>query len=44
MLRRTHAIALLPRSNFMRTQLYLRYWFDRYKRPRDRKTTASENR
>ncbi|OFW04822.1 MAG: peptidase S9 [Acidobacteria bacterium RIFCSPLOWO2_02_FULL_67_36] len=31
-------------SNFMRTQLYLRYWFDKYKRPGDRKTTASENR
>jgi dipeptidyl aminopeptidase/acylaminoacyl peptidase len=32
-------------SNFMRTQLYLRYWFDRHKRGGDRKTTTSaENR
>jgi dipeptidyl aminopeptidase/acylaminoacyl peptidase len=28
-------------SNFMRTQLYLRYWFDKYKRGGDRKTTTS---
>ncbi len=25
-------------SNFMRTQLYLRYWFDKYKRPSGRAT------
>jgi dipeptidyl aminopeptidase/acylaminoacyl peptidase len=31
-------------SNFMRTQLYLRYWFDKYKRPAGKTTTASENR
>ena len=31
-------------SNFMRTQLYLRYWFDKYKRGTDRKTTTSEAR
>ena len=33
-------------SNFMRTQLYLRNWFDKYKRGPERKTTtpASENR
>ena len=30
-------------SNFLRTQLYLRYWFDKYRRPGDRtKTTAQE--
>jgi hypothetical protein len=29
----------------MRTQLYLRYWFDKYKRPGgDRKTTTLEGR
>jgi dipeptidyl aminopeptidase/acylaminoacyl peptidase len=28
-------------SNFMRTQLYLRYWFEKYKRGGDRKTTTS---
>ena len=29
-------------SNFIRTQLYLRYWFDKYKKPGpDRKTTTS---
>ena len=29
-------------SNFMRTQLYLRYWFDKHKRPGgDRKTTTA---
>jgi dipeptidyl aminopeptidase/acylaminoacyl peptidase len=29
-------------SNFMRTQLYLRYWFDKHKRPgADRKTTTA---
>ncbi len=28
-------------SNFMRTQLYLRYWFDKYKRGSDRTTTSS---
>jgi hypothetical protein len=27
-------------SNFMRTQLYLRYWFDKWKRGGDRKTTT----
>jgi dipeptidyl aminopeptidase/acylaminoacyl peptidase len=28
-------------SNFMRTQLYLRYWFDKYKRGANRTTTDS---
>lgn len=28
-------------SNFMRTQLYLRYWFDKYKRGQSRTTTTS---
>ena len=28
-------------SNFLRTQLYLRYWFDRHKRGGDRKTTTA---
>jgi dipeptidyl aminopeptidase/acylaminoacyl peptidase len=27
-------------SNFMRTQLYLRYWFDKYKRPSPTATTS----
>ena len=39
-----HGTTTTP-SNFMRTQLYLRYWFDKYKRPAsDRKTTTSEAR
>ena len=29
-------------SNFLRTQLYLRYWFDKYKRPGDRTKTTSQ--
>ncbi len=29
-------------SNFMRTQLYLRYWFDKHKRPSGVTTTASQ--
>ena len=29
-------------SNFMRTQLYLRYWFDKYKRGGPSKTTTSQ--
>ena len=29
-------------SNFMRTQLYLRYWFDKYKRPSGRATDHQE--
>jgi dipeptidyl aminopeptidase/acylaminoacyl peptidase len=28
-------------SNFMRTQLYLRYWFDKWKRPGSKTTTTS---
>ncbi len=28
-------------SNFMRTQLYLRYWFEKWKRGGDRKTTTT---
>jgi hypothetical protein len=28
-------------SNFLRTQLYLRYWFDKYKRGGARTTTTS---
>jgi dipeptidyl aminopeptidase/acylaminoacyl peptidase len=31
-------------SNFMRTQLYLRYWFDRHKRGGSRTTTTAESR
>ena len=31
-------------SNFMRTQLYLRYWFDKHKRGAARKTTESLDR
>ncbi|CAN5523569.1 S9 family peptidase [soil metagenome] len=33
-------------SNFVRTQLYLRYWFDRHKRPSEKRitTTASDAR
>jgi len=39
-----HGTTTTP-SNFMRTQLYLRYWFDKYKRPAaDRRTTTSEAR
>ena len=40
-----HGTTSMP-SNFVRTQLYLRYWFDKYKRGADKKTTApsSENR
>jgi dipeptidyl aminopeptidase/acylaminoacyl peptidase len=28
-------------SNFVRTQLYLRHWFDRHKRPADRRITTT---
>jgi dipeptidyl aminopeptidase/acylaminoacyl peptidase len=40
-----HGTTSVP-SNFVRTQLYLRYWFDKYKRGAERKTTtpASESR
>ena len=40
-----HGTTSVP-SNFLRTQLYLRYWFDKYKRGGDRKTTSpsAENR
>ena len=40
-----HGTTSVP-SNFLRTQLYLRYWFDKYKRGAERKTTtpASESR
>jgi dipeptidyl aminopeptidase/acylaminoacyl peptidase len=31
-------------SNFMRTQLYLRYWFDKHKRPGAAVTTTSQQR
>jgi dipeptidyl aminopeptidase/acylaminoacyl peptidase len=31
-------------SNFMRTQLYLRYWFDKYKRGATRTTTTADAR
>jgi dipeptidyl aminopeptidase/acylaminoacyl peptidase len=34
-----HGTTSMP-SNFIRTQLYLRYWFDKHKRGADRKTTA----
>ncbi len=34
-----HGTTSMP-SNFMRTQLYLRYWFDKYKRGAETKTTA----
>jgi dipeptidyl aminopeptidase/acylaminoacyl peptidase len=34
-----HGTTSMP-SNFVRTQLYLRYWFDKYKRGADRKTTT----
>jgi dipeptidyl aminopeptidase/acylaminoacyl peptidase len=34
-----HGTTSVP-SNFMRTQLYLRYWFDKYKRGAERKTTS----
>jgi dipeptidyl aminopeptidase/acylaminoacyl peptidase len=34
-----HGTTSVP-SNFMRTQLYLRYWFDKYKRGGERKTTS----
>jgi dipeptidyl aminopeptidase/acylaminoacyl peptidase len=30
-------------SNFLRTQLYLRYWFDKYKRPPAATTTTSQD-
>ena len=30
-------------SNFMRTQLYLRYWFDKHKRGDKRTTTTAQN-
>jgi dipeptidyl aminopeptidase/acylaminoacyl peptidase len=29
-------------SNFLRTQLYLRYWFEKHGRPRTRETTSAE--
>jgi dipeptidyl aminopeptidase/acylaminoacyl peptidase len=40
-----HGTTSMP-SNFVRTQLYLRYWFDKYKRGAEKKTTtpSSENR
>jgi hypothetical protein len=28
-------------SNFLRTQLYLRYWFDKWKKPAAKTTTTS---
>jgi dipeptidyl aminopeptidase/acylaminoacyl peptidase len=31
-------------SNFLRTQLYLRYWFDKYKRPGAPTTTTQDAR
>jgi dipeptidyl aminopeptidase/acylaminoacyl peptidase len=34
-----HGTTSVP-SNFVRTQLYLRYWFDKYKRGAEKKTTA----
>jgi dipeptidyl aminopeptidase/acylaminoacyl peptidase len=34
-----HGTTSVP-SNFVRTQLYLRYWFDKYKRGPDQKTTT----
>ncbi len=34
-----HGTTTTP-SNFVRTQLYLRYWFDKYKRGGERKTTT----
>jgi dipeptidyl aminopeptidase/acylaminoacyl peptidase len=34
-----HGTTRVP-SNFVRTQLYLRYWFDKYKRGAERKTTT----
>lgn len=34
-----HGTSTTP-SNFVRTQLYLRYWFDRHKRPADGTTTS----
>ena len=34
-----HGTTSMP-SNFVRTQLYLRYWFDKHKRGGERKTTA----
>jgi dipeptidyl aminopeptidase/acylaminoacyl peptidase len=34
-----HGTTSMP-SNFVRTQLYLRYWFDKYKRGAERKTTT----
>jgi dipeptidyl aminopeptidase/acylaminoacyl peptidase len=35
-----HGTTTTP-SNFVRTQLYLRYWFDKYKRPSGTTTTAA---
>jgi len=39
----SHGTTFNP-SNFMRTQLYLRYWFDKHKRGADRKTTTNLDR
>jgi dipeptidyl aminopeptidase/acylaminoacyl peptidase len=36
-----HGTTTVP-SNFMRTQLYLRHWFEKHKRSGDRKTTTLE--
>jgi dipeptidyl aminopeptidase/acylaminoacyl peptidase len=36
-----HGTSSTP-SNFLRTQLYLRYWFDRHKRPSSSTTTAQQ--
>jgi dipeptidyl aminopeptidase/acylaminoacyl peptidase len=38
-----HGTSSTP-SNFLRTQLYLRYWFDKYKRGGNRTTTTAESR
>ena len=35
-----HGTTSVP-SNFVRTQLYLRYWFDKYKRGGERKTDVA---
>jgi dipeptidyl aminopeptidase/acylaminoacyl peptidase len=35
-----HGTTSMP-SNFMRTQVYLRYWFDKYARGAERKTTTT---
>jgi hypothetical protein len=34
-----HGTSSTP-SNFVRTQLYLRYWFDKYRRPAATTTTS----